>query len=265
MKRIFFLPSILFFSIVCDSQVPSEPETPDLTANQTSQPVPTKPLPASCIYEAINQGNITAVKFALQSGVSLNDLRADTTPLMEAVHELGKEMLLSKNKGFKSPFYPLLATSVLLYAYGLGCRDQMEDSSDDLMPFVFGVATKDLSSALKQLVSKSGAACLIFWLIPNILYNGKVAVQWAGYKFLKDDTAKMPRILGYYACVHERTKIVELMIKDSRLNPMVTNSKGETAISLLEFYRNKISSPDYVSILYRLEHLLLDKSDKKIT
>ena len=72
----------------------------------------------------------------------------------------------------------------------------------------------------------------------------------------------MPLILGHRARVHCRLKIVESFINDSRLMPTVANSKGETALSLLNNYRSKISAKNNSAVLYRLEQQLLDKITK---
>lgn len=226
------------------------------------KPIPAQSLLVSDLYIAIQQGNVKEVKdYLKKTDAALNELRGDVTPLMQAIHELGKEMIAEEKFGFKSPFYPTLVTTILFCAYGTGFRDHHDDPDLKAEQALFlGVKIDGLSDALAQVVSKSALASFFFWLVPNIFHNTKEATQWIGYTLLKNSSTHMPLILGHRAKVHRRINIVAFLIKDSRLNPAIKNSKGETAFSLIHYYKDKVSAKKNSAALYRLEQWLLDKS-----
>jgi len=216
--------------------------------------------PADALFIAIAQGKAKQVKKILDHGVSINIQRDPfdgNTPLMEAIIAIGEKLLemetatlakeLSNPKHMADDFRSFLRSAIISLIIGVSASEihsnieRIHNEDDDTAITLL----QSLARAFLPVISRSA----YIWCAYSILDYGILI----GQKPPENESDSQPDGIEKFK------KTIDILLANPALNINQANHHGQSALSLIRFYKDKIKTEQLKIMLYQLEQRLLSE------
>lgn len=219
----------------------------------------------SQLFIAVAQGNYKKVEQLLNKGVSINTIRPynGNTPLMEAIKEIGQALIeieassvlgrLSEagnlTDDFRSFFRKFVVSCLLAYAsHTIHDEFNKDDEQGNINNSPTFLMIKRLINAFLPAIEKAA----LMWCIYAFLDYG-IAVG----RHPKDENAFFENNQ-----VNQLRQTIQKLLEKHNIDISHTNNNGESALTLIRSFQEKLKHRSCKLVLYQIEQVLLDKKQQ---
>lgn len=213
----------------------------------------------SALLTAIAQGNAHYTTYLLNHNVSAAIQRegSENSPLMEAIIALGEKLIemetqiisqeIADPKNLQDDFRSFLRTFIVSLIIGVSAseiQNNLEKINNDNHNPLIGVL-QSLSHSFLPVISRSA----YIWCAYSLLDYGIAS----GQKNAQNQSNNGSSAIEKYK------KTVDTLLSNPTIDVNHINNHGETALSLVRYYKSKIKSVQLKIMLYQLERALINE------
>lgn len=219
-----------------------------------------KPIPHSsnALFFAIAQGNARYTTYLLNQNVSPNVQRegSENSPLMEAIIMLGEKLIemetqilsqeIADPKNINDDFRSFLRSFIVSLIIGISAseiQNNLEKINNDVHNPLIGVL-QSLSHSFLPVISRSA----YIWCAYSLLDYGIASGQKN-----QNQSNNGSNVIEKYK------KTIDVLLSNPTIDINHVNNHGETALSLVRYYKSKIKSVSLKIMLYQLERALINE------
>lgn len=221
---------------------------------------------SKALFLAIAQGNAHYVDQLLKHSISANIQREDNgnSPLIEAIITLGEKLIemetqilaqdLADPKNITDDFRSFLRSFIVSLIIGVSASEiqtnvQRINNKTNNNPFI--ALLQSLSNSFLPVISRSA----FVWCAYSLLDYGIAT----GQKNTQNQSNNGSSALERYK------KTIDVLLSKPTINVNHINNHGESALSLVRLYKNKVKTSQLKIILYHIEQALIHEGAHSCT